>query len=99
LYKLDIMQLPKMNNTKIDQKLVDRLEKIADPGELMAELFRIFGDRAAIGTSGQWTGVALIDMVIHAGISSPVFTPWILYASFQRHMISSASWRKNTTSK
>jgi phosphoadenosine phosphosulfate reductase len=65
------MQLPKMNNTKIDQKLVDKLEKIAGPGKLMAELFRIFGNRAAIGTSGQWTGVALIDMVIRAGISNP----------------------------
>jgi len=65
------MQLPKMDNINIDQKLVDKLEQIPDPGELMAELFRIFGKRAAIGTSGQWTGVALIDMVIRAGISNP----------------------------
>ena len=65
------MQLPKMNNIKIDQKLIDKLEKIPDPGELMAELFRTFGKRAAIGTSGQWTGVALIDMAIRAGISNP----------------------------
>ena len=56
---------------KIDQKLVHKLEKILDPGELMAELFRMFGERSAIGTSGQWTGVALIDMVIRAGISKP----------------------------
>ena len=56
---------------KIDQELVHKLEKIQDPGELMAELFRMFGERAAIGTSGQWTGVALIDMVIRAGISKP----------------------------
>jgi len=56
---------------KIDQELVHKLEKIQDPGELMAELFRMFGGRAAIGTSGQWTGVALIDMVIRAGISKP----------------------------
>jgi len=56
---------------KIDQELVHKLEKILDPGELMAELFRMFGKRAAIGTSGQWTGVALIDMVIRAGISNP----------------------------
>ncbi len=56
---------------KIDQELVHKLEKIQDPGELMAELFRMFGGRAAIGTSGQWTGVALIDIVIRAGISKP----------------------------
>jgi phosphoadenosine phosphosulfate reductase len=55
----------------IDQELVHQLEKILDPGELMVELFRMFGERAAIGTSGQWTGVALIDMVIRAGISKP----------------------------
>jgi len=60
---------------KIDQNLVNTLEEIKDPGELMAELFRLFGSRAAIGTSGQWTGVALIDMVIRAGILKPnVFT-------------------------
>jgi len=58
-----------MNTTKIDQKLVDKLEEISDPGELMAELFHMFEKRAAIGTSGQWTGVALIDMAIRAGIS------------------------------
>ena len=56
---------------KIDQELVHKLEEIQDPGKLMAELFRMFGERAAIGTSGQWTGVALIDMVIRAGISKP----------------------------
>jgi len=55
----------------INQKLVHKLEKIMDPGELMAELFCLFGERAAIGTSGQWTGVALIDMAIRAGISKP----------------------------
>ena len=61
-----------MNKTiKINHNLVHKLEKIMDPGELMAELFRMFGERAAIGTSGQWTGVALIDMVMRAGISKP----------------------------
>jgi len=40
-----------MYNTKIDQKLVDKLEEIPEPGELMAELFHMFGKRAAIGTS------------------------------------------------
>ncbi len=59
----------------IDQNLVHKLKNIQDPGELMAELFRIFGDRAAIGISGQWTGVTLIDMAIRAGIPNPrVFT-------------------------
>ena len=59
----------------IDQKLVHKLENIQEPSELMAELFRIFGARAAIGISGQWAGVALIDMAIQAGIPKPrVFT-------------------------
>ncbi len=65
------MELPIMNNIQIDQKLIEKLEQISDPGELMAELFRTFGNRAAIGTSGQWTGVALIDIVIRAGVSTP----------------------------
>jgi phosphoadenosine phosphosulfate reductase len=55
----------------IDQELIYKLESIDDPGELMAEVFRLFKGRAAIGTSGQFTGVALIDMVIRAGISKP----------------------------
>ena len=61
-----------MNKTiTVDKKLVDKLETIESPGELMAEIFNMFGDRAAIGTSGQWTGVAIIDMVIQAGIKKP----------------------------
>jgi phosphoadenylyl-sulfate reductase (thioredoxin) len=55
----------------IDQQFIHKLENIEEPGELMAEVFRIFKGRAAIGTSGQLTGVALIDMVIRAGISKP----------------------------
>ena len=55
----------------IDQELIHNLDNLEDPGELMAELFRKFKGRAAIGTSGQLTGAALIDMVIRAGISEP----------------------------
>ncbi len=55
----------------IDQELIHKLESIEEPGELMAEVFHMFEGFAAIGTSGQLTGVALIDMVIRAGISKP----------------------------
>lgn len=55
----------------IDQILANKLEEIEDPGELMAELFRMFSTRAAIGTSGQWSGVALIDMAIRTGTPAP----------------------------
>ncbi len=58
----------------IDQALISELEKISEPGSLMAELVRRFGTRAAIGTSGQLSGVALIDMAIKAGVKPRGFT-------------------------
>ncbi len=58
----------------IDDKLIAELEKIADPGALIAGLAKRFGDRAAIGTSGQLSGVALIDMAVKAGARPRVFT-------------------------
>lgn len=59
---------------KVNQELVEELQAIAKPGDLIAEIFRRFGDRAAIGTSGQMTGVAMIDMAIEAGVKPRVFT-------------------------
>jgi phosphoadenosine phosphosulfate reductase len=58
----------------IDDKLIAELEKFAEPGPLMAEIFRRFGARAAIGTSGQLSGTALIDMAAAAGAKPRVFT-------------------------
>jgi phosphoadenosine phosphosulfate reductase len=58
----------------IDQNLIAELEKIKEPGPLMAELFKRFGQRAAIGTSGQLTGSALIAMAVEAGAKPRVFT-------------------------
>lgn len=59
----------------INPMLVKELEPIEEPGRLMAELFRRFGERCAIGTSGQLTGSALIDMAVQAGVKQPrVFT-------------------------
>ena len=59
----------------IDQQLITELEKISDPQKLIGEVFSRFGNRAAIGTSGQLTGVVMIDLAVKAGIKAPrVFT-------------------------
>ncbi|OGR92114.1 MAG: hypothetical protein A2992_04880 [Elusimicrobia bacterium RIFCSPLOWO2_01_FULL_59_12] len=58
----------------IDEALIAELEKIAEPGPLMAELERRFPKRMAIGTSGQLTGCALIDLAVRAKIPPRVFT-------------------------
>jgi phosphoadenosine phosphosulfate reductase len=59
----------------IDEKLIQELDAIKDPGPLMKALFDQFGKRCAIGTSGQLSGSALIDMAVKAGVNGPrVFT-------------------------
>lgn len=59
----------------IDSSLISELEKITDPQKLIGEVYRRFGDRAAIGTSGQLTGVVMIDLAIAAGVKKPrIFT-------------------------
>jgi phosphoadenosine phosphosulfate reductase len=58
----------------IDDKLIAELEGISEPGALIAALVERFGARAAIGTSGQLSGVALIDMAFQAGARPRVFT-------------------------
>lgn len=60
---------------KVDSKLVSELESIQDPQQLIHELFNRFGQKAAIGTSGQLTGVVMIDMAIRSGVKGPrIFT-------------------------
>lgn len=63
-----------MSVPPINQSLVDELEKIEDAQELIKEIFARFGDRAAIGTSGQLTGVVMIDLAVKAGVTPRVFT-------------------------
>lgn len=58
----------------IDTNLVQELEKIEDSQTLIGEVFHRFGKRAAIGTSGQLTGVVMIDQAIKSGVIPRVFT-------------------------
>ncbi len=63
-----------MNKITINSNLIHELEKFHDPKELLREIFTRFGNRAAIGTSGQLTGVVMIDLAIKAGVKPRVFT-------------------------
>ena len=58
----------------IDQNLITELEKFSDPKDLMKEVFTRFGNRAAIGTSGQLTGSVMIDLACASGVKPRVFT-------------------------
>jgi phosphoadenosine phosphosulfate reductase len=58
----------------INQELIEEFKGKKEPGDLIGEVFRRFGDRAAIGTSGQLTGVVMIDMAVRAGVKPRVFT-------------------------
>jgi phosphoadenosine phosphosulfate reductase len=50
------------------------LEGLSDPRALLTNLHERFGDRLAIGTSGQLTGTVLIDLCVGAGFKPRVFT-------------------------
>src|SRR5688572_17264923 len=78
----------------IDSSLIQSLEPIQEPGALLAELHRLFGARMAIGTSGQLTGCALIDLAFKAGFTPRVFTndtlrlfpeTYELFGALERH--------------
>jgi phosphoadenosine phosphosulfate reductase len=58
----------------INDALIADLQKITEPGPLLAELDRRFPKRMAIGTSGQLTGCALIDLAVQAKVKPRVFT-------------------------
>lgn len=60
--------------TTIDSKLVDEFQNWEDPQSLIKELVTRFGDRCAIGTSGQLSGSVMIDMAFKAGVRPRVFT-------------------------
>lgn len=63
-----------MNPIPINKDFITSLEKIKDPQDLIGGVFKKFGNRAAIGTSGQLTGVVMIDMAVKAGVKPRVFT-------------------------
>ncbi len=60
--------------TIINPELIPELEKISDAQELIREIFYRFGHRAAIGTSGQLTGVVMIDLACRGGVKPRIFT-------------------------
>lgn len=59
---------------EITPELIQELDKIPDAGTLIGEIFRRFGKRAAIGTSGQLTGVVMVDLAVRAKAKPRVFT-------------------------
>ncbi len=56
------------------ESIIEELDAIQDPKQLIGEIFQRFGKKAAIGTSGQLTGVVMIDMAEAAGVTPRVFT-------------------------
>jgi phosphoadenylyl-sulfate reductase (thioredoxin) len=55
----------------IDQKLIEELEGLKEPGVLLAELYKRFGSRMAIATSGQPTDTAIVALAVMAGVPHP----------------------------
>ncbi len=56
---------------EIDQSLLKELDVIREPGSLLAEIHKRFGNRMAIATSGQPTDTAIIALIIKSGVLSP----------------------------
>jgi phosphoadenosine phosphosulfate reductase len=54
--------------------LIAELDKIQDPGALLAELHKRFGDRMAVATSGQLTDTAIVALAVGAGAKPRVYT-------------------------
>ena len=63
-----------MSAPSINKALLEKLEKIPTPEGLIRELMQHFGNRAAIVTSGQLTGMVTIDMAVQAGFKPRVVT-------------------------
>src|SRR5688572_6607577 len=60
--------------TQIDAKLVQDLDALKDPADLMAELHRRFGGRMALGNSGQLSESVLIAMAAAKGFKLRSYT-------------------------
>lgn len=58
----------------IDKNLISSLEALPSPQDVIKKIFTDFGNKAAIGTSGQLTGTVMIDMACQAGIKPRIFT-------------------------
>jgi len=54
-----------------DQSILADLASIQEPGKLLAELHRRFGDRMALAVSGQPTDTAIIALAVKAGVRRP----------------------------
>jgi len=63
-----------MHTRRIVPSVVDRYSEIQEAQDLIREIFLEFGDRAAIGTSGQLSGMVILDLAIQAGITPRMFT-------------------------
>src|SRR5258706_7662246 len=55
----------------IDMKLIKELESITEPGALLAELHKHFGDRMGIATRGKQTDTAIVALAVKAGVKTP----------------------------
>jgi phosphoadenosine phosphosulfate reductase len=55
----------------LDSSHIEKYALIEDPGQLLAELYREFGDRMAIATSGQPTDTAIMALAVKAGVQKP----------------------------
>src|SRR5262245_25712824 len=58
----------------IDNKLIAELEGHKEPGALLMDLYRRFGKRMAIATSGQPTDTAILALAVKAGAKPRVYT-------------------------
>jgi len=55
----------------INSELIKELSAIVEPGALLAELHKRYGNRMAIATSGQPTDTAIIALAVKAGAKKP----------------------------
>jgi phosphoadenosine phosphosulfate reductase len=55
----------------INPTLIQELGKIGEPGALLAELHKRFGNRMAIATSGQPTDTVIVALAVKAGVQNP----------------------------
>jgi phosphoadenylyl-sulfate reductase (thioredoxin) len=60
--------------TKINAELLQELETLQDPELLLATLCRLFGDRVALGNSGQLSESVLMAMAAQAGFKLRSYT-------------------------
>jgi phosphoadenylyl-sulfate reductase (thioredoxin) len=58
----------------INQSLIQELEKISEPGPLLAELERRFPKKVGIATSGQPTDTAIMALALKAGSKPRIYT-------------------------